>query len=169
MTWNILKSSQILATPCSLYRHTVEQCPSHTDTYWHSSLILLKGQFDGQAGFVSIITDLAYNYSWYLWLDMISFKPSWREETPITRSFSCLFFWHVVSKDVEVGKLKVNTKYRVSVGAYGWAGEGRPSMPRDVSTASHGMWVETRSAARLCNFHHSLIVCSLNFPICAFR
>ncbi|XP_077601111.1 pikachurin-like [Stigmatopora nigra] len=39
--------------------------------------------------------------------------------------------------DVDIGNLKVNTKYRVSVGAYGWAGEGRPSMPRDVSTSSH--------------------------------
>lgn len=39
---------------------------------------------------------------------------------------------------MDIGNLKVNTKYRVSVGAYGWAGEGRPSMPRDVSTASHG-------------------------------
>uniref|UniRef100_A0A674N4X7 EGF like, fibronectin type III and laminin G domains n=1 Tax=Takifugu rubripes TaxID=31033 RepID=A0A674N4X7_TAKRU len=39
--------------------------------------------------------------------------------------------------DVEIANLKVNAKYRVSVGAYGWAGEGRPSMPRDVSTASH--------------------------------
>uniref|UniRef100_A0A673CFM7 EGF like, fibronectin type III and laminin G domains n=1 Tax=Sphaeramia orbicularis TaxID=375764 RepID=A0A673CFM7_9TELE len=43
------------------------------------------------------------------------------------------------SIDVEIGNLKVNTKYGVSVGAYGWAGEGRPSMPRDVSTASHEM------------------------------
>lgn len=41
-------------------------------------------------------------------------------------------------QDVHVGNLKVNSKYRVSVGAYGWAGEGRPSMPRDVSTAPHG-------------------------------
>ncbi|KAJ8401580.1 hypothetical protein AAFF_G00378970 [Aldrovandia affinis] len=43
------------------------------------------------------------------------------------------------SFDVEIGSLRVNTQYRVSVGAYGWAGEGRPSMPRDVSTASHEM------------------------------
>ncbi|XP_072289150.1 pikachurin-like [Eucyclogobius newberryi] len=43
------------------------------------------------------------------------------------------------SFDVAVGNLKINTKYRVSVGAYGWAGEGRPSVPRDVSTASHDM------------------------------
>ncbi|XP_034026318.1 pikachurin isoform X1 [Thalassophryne amazonica] len=41
------------------------------------------------------------------------------------------------SFEVAIGKLKVNTKYRVSVGAYGWAGEGRPSMPRDVSTGTH--------------------------------
>lgn len=48
-------------------------------------------------------------------------------------------FFHLASaQDVHVGNLKVNSKYRVSVGAYGWAGEGRPSMPRDVSTASHG-------------------------------
>ncbi|XP_008334908.1 pikachurin [Cynoglossus semilaevis] len=43
------------------------------------------------------------------------------------------------SFDVDIGNLKVNTKYRVSVGAYGWAGEGRPSMPRDISTAPHEM------------------------------
>ncbi|XP_029960584.1 pikachurin isoform X2 [Salarias fasciatus] len=43
------------------------------------------------------------------------------------------------SFDVHIGNLKMNTKYRVSVGAYGWAGEGRPSMPRDISTASHEM------------------------------
>lgn len=42
------------------------------------------------------------------------------------------------SQDVAISHLKVATQYRVSVGAYGWAGEGRPSMPRDVSTASHG-------------------------------
>nr|XP_040052348.1 pikachurin isoform X1 [Gasterosteus aculeatus aculeatus] len=41
------------------------------------------------------------------------------------------------SFDVDIGNLKVNTKYRVTVGAYGWAGEGRPSMPRDIGTASH--------------------------------
>ncbi|XP_035381867.1 pikachurin [Electrophorus electricus] len=41
------------------------------------------------------------------------------------------------SFDVMIGKLKVATQYRVSVGTYGWAGEGRPSTPRDVSTASH--------------------------------
>uniref|UniRef100_A0A3B4VHG4 EGF like, fibronectin type III and laminin G domains n=1 Tax=Seriola dumerili TaxID=41447 RepID=A0A3B4VHG4_SERDU len=45
----------------------------------------------------------------------------------------------MLTTDVDIGNLKVNTKYRVSVGAYGWAGEGRPSMPRDISTASHEM------------------------------
>uniref|UniRef100_A0A8C1KR47 EGF like, fibronectin type III and laminin G domains n=2 Tax=Cyprinus carpio TaxID=7962 RepID=A0A8C1KR47_CYPCA len=40
------------------------------------------------------------------------------------------------SFDVVIGNLKVATLYRVSVGAYGWAGEGRPSMPRDISTGS---------------------------------
>ncbi|XP_038161879.1 pikachurin isoform X2 [Cyprinodon tularosa] len=43
------------------------------------------------------------------------------------------------SFDVDIGNLKVNSNYRVSVGAYGWTGEGRPSMPRDISTASHEM------------------------------
>ncbi|KAM8887242.1 pikachurin isoform 2-T2 [Spinachia spinachia] len=43
------------------------------------------------------------------------------------------------SFDVDISNLKVNTKYRVTVGAYGWAGEGRPSMPRDIGTASHDM------------------------------
>uniref|UniRef100_A0A673IV16 Pikachurin-like n=1 Tax=Sinocyclocheilus rhinocerous TaxID=307959 RepID=A0A673IV16_9TELE len=41
-----------------------------------------------------------------------------------------------VNFDVVIGNLKVATQYRVSVGAYGWAGEGRPSMPRDISTGS---------------------------------
>uniref|UniRef100_A0A3P8W310 EGF like, fibronectin type III and laminin G domains n=1 Tax=Cynoglossus semilaevis TaxID=244447 RepID=A0A3P8W310_CYNSE len=45
----------------------------------------------------------------------------------------------ILTTDVDIGNLKVNTKYRVSVGAYGWAGEGRPSMPRDISTAPHEM------------------------------
>uniref|UniRef100_A0A3B4ZVM0 EGF like, fibronectin type III and laminin G domains n=1 Tax=Stegastes partitus TaxID=144197 RepID=A0A3B4ZVM0_9TELE len=50
------------------------------------------------------------------------------------------YITHVCTNtDVDVGNLKVNAKYRVSVGAYGWAGEGRPSMPRDISTASHDM------------------------------
>uniref|UniRef100_A0A3Q3JAD0 EGF like, fibronectin type III and laminin G domains n=1 Tax=Monopterus albus TaxID=43700 RepID=A0A3Q3JAD0_MONAL len=42
-----------------------------------------------------------------------------------------------LTTDVVICSLKVNTKYRVRVGAYGWAGEGRPSIPRDISTASH--------------------------------
>uniref|UniRef100_A0A096M2Z0 EGF like, fibronectin type III and laminin G domains n=1 Tax=Poecilia formosa TaxID=48698 RepID=A0A096M2Z0_POEFO len=45
----------------------------------------------------------------------------------------------MLTTDVNIGNLKMNSKYRVSVGAYGWAGEGRPSMPRDISTASHEM------------------------------
>lgn len=50
------------------------------------------------------------------------------------------------TQDVEIANLKVNSKYRVSVGAYGWAGEGRPSMPRDVSTASHGTHISVADA-----------------------
>uniref|UniRef100_A0A3Q3MYT4 EGF like, fibronectin type III and laminin G domains n=1 Tax=Labrus bergylta TaxID=56723 RepID=A0A3Q3MYT4_9LABR len=46
---------------------------------------------------------------------------------------------HTVFQDVHIANLKVNTKYRVSVGAYGWAGEGRPSMARDIGTATHDM------------------------------
>uniref|UniRef100_A0A8C1KVD1 EGF like, fibronectin type III and laminin G domains n=1 Tax=Cyprinus carpio TaxID=7962 RepID=A0A8C1KVD1_CYPCA len=42
----------------------------------------------------------------------------------------------MLTTDVVIGNLKVATLYRVSVGAYGWAGEGRPSMPRDISTGS---------------------------------
>uniref|UniRef100_A0A3P8YZJ0 EGF like, fibronectin type III and laminin G domains n=1 Tax=Esox lucius TaxID=8010 RepID=A0A3P8YZJ0_ESOLU len=45
----------------------------------------------------------------------------------------------VTLEDVDIGDLKVATQYRVSVGAYGWAGEGRPSMPRDVSTSPQEM------------------------------
>uniref|UniRef100_A0A8C5BQ76 Pikachurin n=1 Tax=Gadus morhua TaxID=8049 RepID=A0A8C5BQ76_GADMO len=44
-----------------------------------------------------------------------------------------------IVQDVDIGSLKVNTQYRVSVGAYGWAGEGRPSMPRDVGTSAQEM------------------------------
>ncbi|CAB1318347.1 unnamed protein product, partial [Coregonus sp. 'balchen'] len=36
--------------------------------------------------------------------------------------------------DVEIGSLKMAAQYVFSVGAYGWAGEGRPSVPRRVST-----------------------------------
>uniref|UniRef100_A0A8C2W9Z9 EGF like, fibronectin type III and laminin G domains n=1 Tax=Cyclopterus lumpus TaxID=8103 RepID=A0A8C2W9Z9_CYCLU len=45
----------------------------------------------------------------------------------------------MLTTDVDIVNLRVNTKYRVTVGAYGWAGEGRPSMPRDIGTASHDM------------------------------
>ncbi|XP_044287275.1 pikachurin [Varanus komodoensis] len=38
--------------------------------------------------------------------------------------------------DVVIGDLKPGTLHRVSVGAYGWAGKGRPSMPRNVTTLS---------------------------------
>uniref|UniRef100_A0A803Y1H3 EGF like, fibronectin type III and laminin G domains n=1 Tax=Meleagris gallopavo TaxID=9103 RepID=A0A803Y1H3_MELGA len=38
--------------------------------------------------------------------------------------------------EVVIGDLKPGTPHRVSVGAYGWAGKGRPSMPRDVTTLS---------------------------------
>lgn len=53
-----------------------------------------------------------------------------------------LFCSHFL-QDVKIGHLKVATQYSVSVGAYGWAGEGRPSMPRDVSTVSHGTHAKT--------------------------
>ncbi|KAJ7399492.1 Pikachurin [Pitangus sulphuratus] len=51
-------------------------------------------------------------------------------------------FWTVleqrvkVLQDVVIGDLKPGTPHRVSVGAYGWAGKGRPSMPREVTTLS---------------------------------
>ncbi|XP_027570396.1 pikachurin isoform X3 [Pipra filicauda] len=38
--------------------------------------------------------------------------------------------------DVVIGDLKPGTPHRVSIGAYGWAGKGRPSMPREVTTLS---------------------------------
>ncbi|NWI13936.1 EGFLA protein, partial [Crypturellus soui] len=38
--------------------------------------------------------------------------------------------------EVVIGDLKPGTPHRVSVGAYGWAGRGRPSMPRLVTTLS---------------------------------
>ncbi|XP_067106970.1 pikachurin [Osmerus mordax] len=36
--------------------------------------------------------------------------------------------------DVEVGSLRPGTQHVFSVGAYGWAGEGRPSVPRRIRT-----------------------------------
>uniref|UniRef100_A0A8D2JH63 Pikachurin n=1 Tax=Varanus komodoensis TaxID=61221 RepID=A0A8D2JH63_VARKO len=42
----------------------------------------------------------------------------------------------MLSMDVVIGDLKPGTLHRVSVGAYGWAGKGRPSMPRNVTTLS---------------------------------
>ncbi|XP_028917091.1 pikachurin [Ornithorhynchus anatinus] len=36
--------------------------------------------------------------------------------------------------EVAIGNLKPGTPYRVSVGAYGWAGKGRPSSPRHITT-----------------------------------
>uniref|UniRef100_H2ZUA7 EGF like, fibronectin type III and laminin G domains n=1 Tax=Latimeria chalumnae TaxID=7897 RepID=H2ZUA7_LATCH len=38
--------------------------------------------------------------------------------------------------EVVIGDLNPGVQYRVSVKAYGWAGEGRPSIPRDVTTVS---------------------------------
>ncbi|XP_077203122.1 pikachurin isoform X1 [Paroedura picta] len=38
--------------------------------------------------------------------------------------------------EVVIGDLKPGALFRVSVGAYGWTGKGRPSMPRDVTTLS---------------------------------
>uniref|UniRef100_A0A8C4RXC5 EGF like, fibronectin type III and laminin G domains n=1 Tax=Erpetoichthys calabaricus TaxID=27687 RepID=A0A8C4RXC5_ERPCA len=39
-------------------------------------------------------------------------------------------------QEVIIGNLKAGTQYRISVAAYGWMGDGRPSVPRDVRTAS---------------------------------
>lgn len=122
-------------------------------------LILTKGQFDGQASFVSTIpkltVDALSHYKWRLCTDIIHIKLSRREKIPMHISLLSLFLlspWRF-SQDVHVGNLKVNSKYRVSVGAYGWAGEGRPSMPRDVSTASHGKsWIVGLYFILYCSF-----------------
>lgn len=124
---------------------------------WHSFLVLSHFSFSQRAS----STDKPA-----LWVSLLS----WEQKHPhiiadvfVWILFSSNFhaerkYWGVflfyrpsfhprgVFQDVHVGNLKVNSKYRVSVGAYGWAGEGRPSVPRDVSTASHGksMWVERR-------------------------
>ncbi|XP_053304088.1 pikachurin [Spea bombifrons] len=42
----------------------------------------------------------------------------------------------LVTFEVVLGDLRPDTLHRVSVGAYNWAGKGRASMPRDVSTLS---------------------------------
>lgn len=79
---------------------------------------------------------------------------------------------YAVFKDVDIGNLKVNTKYRVTVGAYGWAGEGRPSMPRDIGTASHGknMWVVgIHSTAVIANAALVTSLTELHFFFCSAR
>ncbi|XP_019387528.1 PREDICTED: pikachurin [Crocodylus porosus] len=38
--------------------------------------------------------------------------------------------------EVVIDNLKPGTPHRVSVGAYGWTGKGRPSMPRNITTLS---------------------------------
>ncbi|XP_031414728.1 pikachurin isoform X2 [Clupea harengus] len=43
----------------------------------------------------------------------------------------------LVDFSMEVSNLKNDTQYHVTIAAYGWAGEGRPSMPRDIMPASH--------------------------------
>uniref|UniRef100_A0A8C4RWN1 EGF like, fibronectin type III and laminin G domains n=1 Tax=Erpetoichthys calabaricus TaxID=27687 RepID=A0A8C4RWN1_ERPCA len=45
----------------------------------------------------------------------------------------CFFLY---KRQVIIGNLKAGTQYRISVAAYGWMGDGRPSVPRDVRTAS---------------------------------
>ncbi|XP_042308447.1 pikachurin isoform X3 [Sceloporus undulatus] len=42
----------------------------------------------------------------------------------------------MLGMEVVIGDLKPGTLHRVSVGAYGWAGKGRPSMPRNITTLS---------------------------------
>ncbi|NWY02494.1 EGFLA protein, partial [Nothoprocta ornata] len=44
--------------------------------------------------------------------------------------------FHHQMLEVVIGDLKPGTPHRVSVGAYGWAGKGRPSVPRHVTTLS---------------------------------
>uniref|UniRef100_A0A8C8SNC5 Pikachurin n=1 Tax=Pelusios castaneus TaxID=367368 RepID=A0A8C8SNC5_9SAUR len=39
-------------------------------------------------------------------------------------------------REIVIGDLRPGTPYHISVGAYGWAGKGRPSMPRDITTLS---------------------------------
>lgn len=67
----------------------------------------------------------------------------------------------------------MNTKYRVTVGAYGWAGEGRPSMPRDIGTASHGknMWVVgIQFTAETISSTEILLICfTQSISLCAIR
>ncbi|KAM6474191.1 pikachurin isoform 5-T5 [Liasis olivaceus] len=41
-----------------------------------------------------------------------------------------------IFQEVVIGDLKPGTLHRVSVGAYGWAGRGKASMPRNVTTLS---------------------------------
>uniref|UniRef100_A0A671KB69 Pikachurin-like n=1 Tax=Sinocyclocheilus anshuiensis TaxID=1608454 RepID=A0A671KB69_9TELE len=59
-----------------------------------------------------------------------------RRHVSTITGYKVQIFNTVALEDVVIGNLKVATQYRVSVGAYSWAGEGRPSMPRDISTGS---------------------------------
>ncbi|KAM6188183.1 LOW QUALITY PROTEIN: pikachurin-like [Sarcoramphus papa] len=57
--------------------------------------------------------------------NLVSYAEKWVQVIPVDSP-----------REVVIGDLKPGTPHRVSVGAYGWAGKGQPSMPRDVKTLS---------------------------------
>jgi hypothetical protein len=69
-----------------------------------------------------------------------------RMSTKCLSSYIYIFLSSCGCKDVEIGSLKMAAQYVFSIGAYGWAGEGRPSVPRRVSTFQPGKWMEERDS-----------------------
>lgn len=152
--------------------------------HWHSFLILSHFSFSQRASSTDKRALWVSLLSWeqkhshiiahvFVWILFTSNYHAERKYWGVFLFYRPFFHPRGVFQDVHVGNLKVNSKYGVSVGAYGWAGEGRPSVPRDVSTASHGksMWVERRFflMGRLSNGRFSFIILLTEVVVCHLR
>uniref|UniRef100_A0A8C7RFE8 EGF like, fibronectin type III and laminin G domains n=1 Tax=Oncorhynchus mykiss TaxID=8022 RepID=A0A8C7RFE8_ONCMY len=84
----------------------------------------------------------AVRVKWWIPLRHISTVTGYKVRSTVmsTKRDSVFIFLYIFvlsscgCKDVEIGSLKMAAQYVFSVGAYGWAGEGRPSVPRRLST-----------------------------------
>lgn len=100
---------------------------------WEEAWFYLYLLFLGCAALGTIfLGEQRENTMWDPWVLARSSIPSYWE---LLSQRACLLLaW----QDVVIGDLKPGTPHRVSVGAYSWAGKGRPSMPREVTTLSQG-------------------------------
>uniref|UniRef100_A0A3B3Q675 EGF like, fibronectin type III and laminin G domains n=1 Tax=Paramormyrops kingsleyae TaxID=1676925 RepID=A0A3B3Q675_9TELE len=68
-------------------------------------------------------------------LNCTAFQVQWKTAQRPTSTVHLTLLFSTL-QDVEIGDLRAGTEYRVSVAAYGWAGEGRPSKSQDIRTSS---------------------------------